>query len=87
MSEDEEETEEVEETKEVEETEEEVEETEEEETEETEEEEEVYEIVINSHTYYTTNEQNGIIYDIDSENGDISIKKGQYVNGVPKWIE
>ena len=83
--------EEVEETEEeVEETEEAVEETEEgeeeeeEEEEEAGEEEEVSEVVINGRTYYTTNEKNGIIYDVD-ENGDISLEVGHYVNGVAKF--
>ena len=80
----------VEEAVEEEEEEEEVEETEEgeeedeEEEEEAGEEEEVSEVVINGRTYYTTNEKNGIIYDVD-ENGDISLEVGHYVNGVAKF--
>ena len=80
-----EETEEVEEV-EVEETEEEEEEEEEVEVEETEEqeEEEVKEVTINGRTYYTSDEKNGVIYDVD-ENGDISLEVGNYVNGKPKF--
>lgn len=47
-----------------------------------EEDEEVIEVTIKGKTYYTTDEQNGIIYDVD-ENGDISIEVGKYKNGKP----
>jgi len=47
-----------------------------------EEDEEVIEVTIKGKTYYTTDEQNGIIYDID-ENGDISVEVGKYKNGKP----
>jgi len=49
-----------------------------------EEEEEVYEITIKGKSYYTTNEKNGTIYDID-ENGDISEEVGKFENGVAKF--
>jgi hypothetical protein len=81
------EEEEEEETEEVEEEEEETEEvgeeeTEEEEVEEVEEEEEseVEEIVIKGKTYYTSDKQSGVIYDVD-ENGDISLEVGCFKNG------
>ena len=50
--------------------------------EEEEEEDEVIEVTIKGKTYYTTDEKNGIIYDLD-ENGDISVEVGKYSNGKP----
>ena len=47
-----------------------------------EEEDEVIEVTIKGKTYYTTDEKNGIIYDLD-ENGDISVEVGKYSNGKP----
>ena len=88
----EEEEEEEEETKEEEEEEEEEtkeeEEEEEEETKEEEEEEgdEVFEVTIQGKTYYTSNEQNGTIYDVD-ENGDVSMEVGVYKNGVATFYK
>ena len=74
----EEEEEEVEETEEIEI----VEEEEEEEVEETEEEEEagVYEIELNGNRYYTTNEQNGIVYGLVGDD-DVGDEIGKFVNG------
>ena len=46
---------------------------------------EVVEVTINGKTYYTTNEINGIIYDVD-ENGDVSLEVGLYKNGKPTFI-
>lgn len=73
---------EVEEEEEVEETEEVEEEVEVEETEEVEEEEEagVYEIELNGNRYYTTNEQNGIVYELVGED-DVGDEIGKFVNG------
>ena len=48
------------------------------------EDEEVKEVVINGKIYYTSNETNGTIYDVD-ENGDISLEVGVFVNGRPKF--
>ncbi len=48
------------------------------------EEDEVYEVTINKKIYYTTNEKNGTIYDVD-ENGDVSIEVGQYKDGKPTF--
>ena len=50
--------------------------------EEEEEDDEVIEVTIKGKTYYTTDEKNGIIYDLD-ENGDISVEVGKYSNGKP----
>jgi hypothetical protein len=82
----EEDAEEVEEEEEEEEVEEE--EVEEEETKEEEEEEgdEVFEVTIQGKTYYTSNEQNGTIYDVD-ENGDVSMEVGVYKNGVATFYK
>jgi cobalamin biosynthesis protein CobT len=65
--------------------EEEAEEEEAEEEEVEEEEAEVYEVNINGKTYYTSNEKNGIIYDVD-EDGDVSLEVGKYVNGDPVFL-
>lgn len=43
---------------------------------------EVFEIEIDNKTYYTTNENDGIIY-ITDENGDVSTEVGKFENGVP----
>lgn len=62
---------------------------EEEEVEEEEEEEEgdeVFEVTIQGKTYYTSNEQNGTIYDVD-ENGDVSMEVGVYKNGVATFYK
>lgn len=60
----------------------EVEEVEEVEVEETEEEEEagVYEIELNGNRYYTTNEQNGIVYELVGDD-DVGDEIGKFVNG------
>ena len=50
-----------------------------------EEDSEVVEVTINGKTYYTTNETNGTIYDVD-ENGDVSLEVGVYKNGKPIFI-
>ena len=49
-----------------------------------EEEEEVKEVIINKKTYYTDDEKNGTIYDVD-ENGDVSLEVGKFVKGVAKF--
>jgi len=54
--------------------------------EEEEEEDEVYEITINSKTYYVTNEIDSIIYEADSS-GDISVEAGIYKNGKPTFYK
>jgi hypothetical protein len=54
--------------------------------EEEEEEAEVYEITIQSKTYYVTNEINSIIYEADAS-GDISIEAGIYKNGKPTFYK
>lgn len=48
------------------------------------EEEEVKEVIINKKTYYTDDEKNGTIYDVD-ENGDVSLEVGKFVKGVAKF--
>ena len=45
-----------------------------------EEEAEVYEIIIKGTTYYTTDELNGIIYEVD-KNGDVGNEIGSFKNG------
>ena len=42
--------------------------------------EEVMEIIIKGKTYYTTDDQNGVIYDLD-EDGEISVEVGYFKNG------
>jgi len=42
--------------------------------------EEVMEIIIRGKTYYTTDDQNGVIYDLD-EDGEISVEVGYFKNG------
>jgi hypothetical protein len=89
--EEEEETEEVEveaeEEEETEEVEAEDEETEEETEEATEEDgEEVFEITIKGKTYYTDDEVNGNIYDVD-ENGELSLEVGKFENKIPKFYK
>ena len=44
------------------------------------EDEEVMEIIIKGKTYYTTDDQNGVIYDLD-EDGEISVEVGYFKNG------
>jgi hypothetical protein len=56
------------------------------EEEEEEEEDEVYEITIQSKTYYVTNEIDSIIYEADAS-GDISIEAGIYKNGTPTFYK
>jgi hypothetical protein len=46
----------------------------------------VYEIKINSKTYYVMNEVDSIIYELDS-NGDISIEAGKYKSGKPVFYK
>ena len=62
------------------------EEVEEEEEEGEEEEDEVFEVDIQGKVYYTTNEQNGTIYDVD-ENGDVSLEVGVYKDGTPTFYK
>lgn len=45
-----------------------------------EEDEEVYEIIIKGKTYYTSNEQSGVIYGVDT-NGDVSMEVGVFKDG------
>jgi hypothetical protein len=45
-----------------------------------EEDEEVYEIIIKGKTYYTSNEQSGVIYGVDA-NGDVSMEVGTFKDG------
>ena len=54
--------------------------------EEEEEDAEVYEITIQSKTYYVTNEIDSIIYEADAS-GDISIEAGIYKNGKPTFYK
>jgi hypothetical protein len=54
--------------------------------EEEDEEAEVYEITIQSKTYYVTNEKDSIIYEADAS-GDISIEAGIYKNGKPTFYK
>jgi len=54
-----------------------------EEEEEEEEEEEVFEVTINGKTYYTNDEGNGAIYEIDDE-GDVGDEIGSFSNFVAK---
>jgi len=51
-----------------------------------EDEEEVEEVSIQGKMYYTTNKENGLIYDID-DNGDISIEVGKFNKGKPKFYK
>jgi len=41
-------------------------------------------VIINKKTYYTDDEKNGTIYDVD-ENGDVSLEVGKFVKGVAKF--
>ena len=43
-------------------------------------------MTIQGKTYYTSNEQNGTIYDVD-ENGDVSMEVGVYKNGVATFYK
>ena len=54
--------------------------------EEEEEEAEVYEITIQSKTYYVTNEKDSIIYEADAS-GEISIEAGIYKDGTPTFYK
>ena len=58
-------------------------EQEEEEQEEEQEEAEVYEITIKGKKYFTTDEQNGDIYEMDKD-GDVGEQVGSFVNGIAK---
>jgi hypothetical protein len=40
----------------------------------------VYEIIIKGKTYYTSNEQSGVIYGVDA-NGDVSMEVGVFKDG------
>ena len=48
-------------------------------------EDEVFEIEIDGKTYYTSDEVNGIIYDID-ETGEVSVEVGQFKDGDPQFF-
>ncbi len=51
-----------------------------------EEDDEVFEIEIKGKTYYTDNQENGIIYDMDDE-GEISLEVGKLTNGKPSFYK
>ena len=50
------------------------------------EEEEVYEVKIKGKTYFTTNEQTGVIYAMDAD-GDVGDEVGKFVNGVATFTK
>ena len=54
--------------------------------EEEEEEEEVFEINIKGTTYYTSNEQNGVIYEVDKDE-DVGPEVGKFKKGVPEFYK
>tara|TARA_Y100000022_G_C13202613_1_gene353466 strand:- start:118 stop:819 length:702 start_codon:yes stop_codon:yes gene_type:complete len=50
------------------------------------EEDDVFEIEIKGKTYYTDDQENGIIYDVDDE-GEISLEVGKLTNGKPTFYK